>query len=211
MAFTGWPVTVSAPGAVVVLRGLTIDGGVQVGNGIAVTSIGNLHIESCVITGFSGRANNGNGIVISTTAASGLFIKDTLIRGNQYVGLFVGPASGSVQASVDHCRFEQNFGGVVSSGFAQVTMTDSVVSGNASWALVAQIGGELTAEACVISNNQTGLTSAGTGTIRASNCTITDNVTGLSARPNGAILSRSNNTVEGNGTDGSFTGTYSAK
>ena len=47
-------------------------------------------------------------------------------------------------------------------------------------------------------------------TIRVSNTTITRNETGLNAA-GGDLLSRMNNTVEANDTDGSFTGTFVAK
>ena len=74
-------------------------------------------------------------------------------------------------------------------------------------------GGELNAEGCLVANNYyEGLASLTAGTVlRVSNCTVTDNDTGLFADVTSSLLSRSNNTVEGNGTDGSFTGTYSAK
>ena len=79
--YSGFTVTVNAPGATVVLRGLTIDGTGAAGNGINVISVGNLHVESCVITGFT-----GNGIYF--TSAGRLFVKDTIVRGSvrRYLG-----------------------------------------------------------------------------------------------------------------------------
>jgi hypothetical protein len=49
--------------------------------------------------------------------------------------------------------------------------------------------------------------------LRVSNSTVTNNGTGLSqGGPGGVLLSRGNNTVEGNGTDTSRTiGSYTAK
>ena len=60
-----------------VLRGLTLTGlGGQ--NGINVTSVGNLHVEGCVISGFTGY-----GIYVSLTAdGSHIFVKDTITRNN---------------------------------------------------------------------------------------------------------------------------------
>ena len=71
-------ITVSAASTdTVVLRGLTLTGlGGQ--NGINVTSVGNLHVEGCVISGFT-----GNGINVNLTAdGSHIFIKDTITRNN---------------------------------------------------------------------------------------------------------------------------------
>jgi hypothetical protein len=201
--FSNFPVTVNASGATVVLRGLTIDGTGQTGTGITVTSVGNLHVESCVITGWAG----GNGIYF--TAAGQLFVKDTIIRGNGNVGIYVIPSSGTAQASVDHCRLEQHEFGFVSSGVtgtAQATIKDSVASGNSQSGLWAANGGELNAEECLIANNLTGLVTVG-GTLLASNCTVTDNGTGLDVISSGSLISFGNNRVAGNTTPGSFTAT----
>ena len=206
--YSGFTVTVNAPGATVVLRGLTIDGTGASGNGINAPSVGDLHVESCVISGFL-----GDGIFF--TSAGRLFVKDTIIRGNGFVGLWVIPSTGTALASVDHCRLERNGWGLISDsqggGTAKTTIRDSVASGNANVGLMADFGGELNAEGCLAANNIFGLASStGGAVLRASNCTVTDNTTGVSAS-DASLLSRSNNTVEGNGTDGTFTGTYAAK
>jgi hypothetical protein len=46
------------------------------------------------------------------------------------------------------------------------------------------------------------------GTARS---TITGNTTALGTSADGSLLFRGNNTVEGNGTDGAFTGSFTAK
>src|ERR1039457_4867422 len=92
----GDAVTVSASGATVVLRGLTMDGaGALTGNGINVVAVSVLHVESCVITGFAGVGASGNGIYF--TSAGQLFVKDSIIRGNREVGIWVIPSSGAAQ------------------------------------------------------------------------------------------------------------------
>lgn len=48
-------------------------------------------------------------------------------------------------------------------------------------------------------------------TVRVSNSTITENDFGLFAGAGASLLSRGNNTVEGNTTDGGFTGVFAAK
>ena len=210
--YSGFTVTVNAPGATVVLRGLTIDGTGASADGISAPSVGNLHVESCVITGFT-----GNGIFFNS--AGKLFVKDTIIRGNGRRSVCgSSPSTGTALASVDHCRLERNGWGLISDGqgggTAKTTIRDSVASGNTNYGLLADFGGELNAEGCLAANNGAGLAAidnaGGAAVFRASNCTVTDNGGGVSAS-NASMLSRSNNTVEGNSADGAFTGTYSAK
>ncbi len=207
---TGDAVTVNAAGATVVLRGLSMDGaGAGTNNGINVQAVSVLHVENCVITEFPG----GNGIFFGS--AGHLFVKDTVIRGIGGPGIWVGPSSGIAQASVDHCRLEQNGFGLVTDnefgGIAKATIKDSVASGNVTTGLLAENGGELNAEQCLVANNTTGIDSeAGGAILRASNCTVTDNEFGLFHTSGGSLLSRSNNTVQGNTSPGAFTGFYSA-
>jgi hypothetical protein len=208
--FSNFPVTVNAPGATVVLRGLTIDGTGQSGNGIDVTSVGNLHVESCVITGWTGGYPNGQGIFFRS--AGELFVKDTVVRGNGNVGIFVRPPSGTAQASVDHCRLEQssNVGLATDNsagGTAKATVSNSVASGNGNYGLYTY-GAELNAEGCLVANNGVGIQSDSGGVIRVSSCTVTDNAYGLSGG-SGALLSFGNNSVAGNVIPGAFTLTIS--
>src|SRR5512132_1397697 len=92
--YSGHQVTVNAPGATVVLRGLTIDGNGATENGINVVAVGALHVESCVIAGFSGSSTTqGNGIYFGS--AGNLFVIDTIVRGNGNNGIGVAPASGT--------------------------------------------------------------------------------------------------------------------
>src|ERR1017187_10704866 len=79
-------VTVNAAGAIVVLRGLTIDGaGQTTGSGISVAAGSVLHVEDCGIAGFAGTTGaDGNGIFFNSGGQ--LFVKDNIIRGNGYVG-----------------------------------------------------------------------------------------------------------------------------
>jgi hypothetical protein len=208
IAFTAQPLVVNAPGATVVLRGLTIDGAGAATNGINVVAVGTLHVESCVITGFTGGGpTQGNGIAFGS--AGNLFVKDTIVRGNGNVGIFVIPASGTAKASIDHCRSDGNGFGLDSSGNAVTTVRDSAVSGNGNFGFLAENGGELNIENCVSATNFFGIGSTGASTVRVSNSTVTDNTLGLD--PSSTLLSRGNNTVEGNTTNGASSGFYSAK
>ncbi len=213
--FSNFPVIVNAPGATVVLRGMTIDGTGQTGHGVSVTSVGSLHVESCVITGWVGTGSlAGDGLHF--VSAGQLFVKDTDIRGNQQNGIWVSPTAGTAQASIDNCRLEQNGYGLIADNSnggvaAKVAIRGSVASGNSYVALLAQVGGVINAEGCLVTNNGTGLeTYAASSFLRASNCTVTGNIIGAYSN-GGSLYSRGNNTLEGNGTDGGFTGGYSAK
>jgi hypothetical protein len=210
--YSGHQVTINASSATVVLRGLTIDGTGAGENGINVVAVGVLHVESCVITGFTGSgAASGNGLFFGSSGE--LFAKDTIVRGNSWVGIWVSPSSGTARASIEHCRVEGNLSGVGCEPGAVATIRDSVISGSGGIALFVEgnATAEMNVESCMVSNNATGVQS-NPGTIRLSNTTVTDNQTGLFASGGGSLLSRSNNTVEGNTTtNGSFTGTFSAK
>ena len=194
--YSGFQVNVNAPGANVVLRGLTIDGTGAVAAGINVTAVGSLFVESCVIANFASGGSVSTGVGIYFASAGNLFVTDTIVRNNGFVGIWVVPASGNAKASIDHCRLEGNFDGLVSDANASTTIRDSVASGNATYGLEAEFGGELNIENCMVTNSFTGIISAQSSLIRVSNTIITDNETGVSPNPN--VLTRGNNTVEGN-------------
>jgi hypothetical protein len=59
--------------------------------------------------------------------------------------------------------------------------------------------------------NASGLLAQAGGIVRASDLMVTDNDLGLTFFGGGQLLSRGNNTVEGNGIDGSFSGSYGPK
>lgn len=217
VAYTGSQVNVNAPGATVVLRGLTIDGtGTTTGSGINVIAVAALHVESCVIRGFAGVLNpDGNGIYF--TSAGQLFLKDTILRGNN-IGVELYAGNGILNAVVEHCRAENNFDhGFEMAGNGHTTIRDTVSSGNGGegfmiYAPTSTL--DVTLENCTASNNAfDGVAIVYGGTVRVSNCTITDNAGYGFDNFSGAgiFLSRQNNTVEGNvkgqtsGTIASFT------
>jgi hypothetical protein len=196
--FSGDGILVSAgPSDVVILRGITLNsqGGTH---GIDFGSAGVLHVESCVINGFS-----GDGISLSGPAQ--YYVKDTIIRNNTGSGIEVSGPSASV--SIDHVRIEGNGGGVFVREGGKASISNSVLSGNVAQALEALASGsgtmaELNVESCRVANNGTGVFASGAGggvgTIRLSNSTVTDNGTGVQQAVTGVLLSRTNNTIEGN-------------
>jgi parallel beta helix pectate lyase-like protein len=201
-------ITVTA-GAVdaVILRGLTINGGGGGTNGINFTAGGDLHVDNCVINGNS----TGLGFGINSSSTGRLSVADTVSRGCN-TGIHV--SSGRLSAT--RCRLERNGNGIILESRAKGSISQCVVSGNnvpgiSVGNFTVGEGGELNVDDCLIANNGSAGVQASTGgLIRISNSTVTDNATGL-ANPSGTLLSRTNNTVQGNGANKSGAiGSYTA-
>ena len=209
---SGDGITINSATAVVALRNLTINGLGSGTNGINVTSVGTLHVEGCVISGFTGR-----GILISLSAdGSHIFIKDTITRNNGNDGISILTITGTVRASIDNCRSEGNgSNGFFAAQNSLVTINRSVASGNVNVGFFALSSGsgptvELSCEECVSSNNGSGFRvntlSGGAATIRVSHSTATNNTNfGFAQLSAGVFKSLVNNLVDGNGTDTSGT------
>jgi hypothetical protein len=118
-----------------------------------------------------------------------------------------------------HLEFDGD--GLVVADGAIVTVRNSVASGNVSGFFVlstTSLSAEMNVENCVASDNSVSgvraiTTSTGIATARVSNSTVTDNHFGLhNLGPMSVMLSRGNNTVEGNTTNTSGTiGSYTPK
>jgi hypothetical protein len=216
--FSGHGAVINAgPTDSVTLHGLTFNwiGGSN-NNGIEFNAGAVLHVEGCVINGFPGAG-------ILSNAPSKLFIKDTTVKnGGNFSGIFVEAPSGTVTVSIERSRVE-GLGatgiGILAGGNSRVTIRDTVSSGNGTGfqADPQTMSGivEMNLENCVATNNGfAGIFadgSPGTSIIRVSNTTVTNNNIGLTFNPGGSILTRGNNTVEGNTNNGFFTGSFLAK
>jgi hypothetical protein len=142
----------------VILRGLTINNQGSSGNGIVFNTGETLHIEGCVINGFS-TFSTGNGILFQ--AGGKLEVKDSIFRGN-FTGITVQPSSGSALATIDHVRLESNYDGLLAREGSAVTIRNSVASGNSNnVGLIAfsttSATVEVNIENCLASNNRTGI------------------------------------------------------
>ena len=203
---------------IVILRGLTVNNQGSIGSGIFFNTGGMLHVESCVVNGFLNQSVNTAGVYFA--GAGKLEVKDSIMRGN-FAGILVYPrfstVSGTATAAIDQGRLEGNTFGLLAKDGAAVTVRNSVASQNTSVGFIAlcRDGGpaELNIENCVASYNDWGIGAQrelGVATVRVCNSTVTDNQVGLE-NTMGVLLSRGNNTVEGNvndtvGTIGSYTG-----
>lgn len=196
----------------VVLRGLSLN--VGAGQGIYVTSVGALYIESCTIVGFSLTG-------LYFVSPGQLFVKDSTFSANGSAGILVAPASGTASASLDRCRFEGNgdssIGGLTVGDSSVVTVRDSVASGNFRGFQAGSASGQtvqLNVERCVSTSNVVGLFAAdGANTVlRASDSVVTNNTLyGIEAQGSGQVLSRTNNTVAGNAALETFTGPFTGR
>ena len=97
---SGDGVTVNAPAATVVLRGLSISGQGTGRYGIFLEAAGRLRIENCVVSGLG-----SDGINV-TAAGAELIATDTIVRDNGGTGIGVGADLPSI--SLDHVRSEHN-------------------------------------------------------------------------------------------------------
>jgi hypothetical protein len=205
---------------VVVLRGLTFNGignSAQTKGVLASYGVSSLHIENCVL--------NGLNVGISFASAGGrLSVKDTIIRnaavvpGETSFAVSVGRTQtpdSPLLALIDRCRFERFDWGVGAGGKARVVVRDSIAAGNyvgfGTTTVKEKLLTEMVIENCLVTGNDMGIRSyatAGTGIVRVSNSTITNNSTGVQAIGSGMILSRANNTLEGNESNGVFSGLF---
>jgi len=181
---------------VVVLRGLTFDG---IGTGLAGIKFlagGTLHVENCTIHGFT-----QSGIDFAPSVASDLFVKNSHIRDNGGVGIYVHP-SAPIAASIDGVRLEGNSHGLRVDDGSTVTVRNSIAAGNANNGFSVFVGAgsaELNIESSVATGNgKAGVLASGVlATVRISNTMITGNVDGL--KGTGQIVSFGNNRIAGNG------------
>jgi nitrous oxidase accessory protein NosD len=213
---SGDGINVSAgPNDDVILRGITING---LGGdlGILFSAGRSLHVESCSID----HMPTG----IADVSAGPLFVSDTSITNSTSTGILVGNGSVSdpvVFATISSSHLDRCGAGVSVYHNGRATITNTVFSGNSDGLEVFSLLGTLTADAVIensiISGSSSyGIISAanngGTAMTRVSNCTIAHNLTGVStfSSQNAPVLSRQNNTLQANDTNGTFTGTFSA-
>lgn len=175
--------------------------------GFDVTGSGTVALERCFVSGFMTGVN--------ARMTGQLFLRDLQLSGGM-TGILLHSNYLALRASLERCvasRYETGLSiASVPSAVMRVTVIDSQFSGNTFGVKVAPGEGTTASvnfEQCTLANNRTGLSAEGAGvTVRMANSTITDNGFGLVVATNAALLSRGDNTVEGNSIPGSFTGSF---
>lgn len=198
----------------VVLRNILIDGsGTTLGlNGVRFLAGDSLLVEGCSIEQFS-----GSGIDFEPNSTARLNVLNTTITQMGTQGILVRPAVGGVaRVSVFESNIIRNVNGIVmqdaNNSPIAVSVSHSRVSNNNTDGIFANsttAAGitSIVEESEVSHNGSVALrTAGGAGRIRAANNLIFGNTTGVSA-PAGELCTFGNNRLNGNSTNGSFTGT----
>jgi hypothetical protein len=201
-------VLVSAPGAKVVLRNLTINGNGTVNRAIRATAVASLSVENCVLN-VTNNIEDGDTFYIGLTfAASGrLAVRDTTVR-NQDTGILVtAPSGGTAYASIDGCRLDGNPTGLFASANSRVVVSNTVAAngnGGSGFLVSTSPNGptaELSCDNCAASDFNFGFrNNGGAGAVmRVARSVATSNNYGFFNSAGGSFRSLSGtNLVEGN-------------
>ncbi|MCO5164408.1 MAG: right-handed parallel beta-helix repeat-containing protein [Mesorhizobium sp.] len=209
---------------IVVLRGLDFDSGPGSPglNGVRFLAGAALHIEDCVIRDNGAATPNGNGVLFTpSNGTSELFISNSQITGNGTAttgtGVHVAPTgAANAKVSIDNTVIANNSIGVRgvsngTTGTVDISIANSELSGGTFHGVVLQ-GDTGTTKVMVnstriVNNANQGIRAIGANsTVRVGSSVISGNLTGLNAVSGASILSYLNNQLNGNGTDGAFTG-----
>src|SRR5262249_40094328 len=191
---------------VVTLRNIAVNGIGTGLNGIRFLSGGALHVERCVIFGFTGA-----GIDAEPGGNSQLFVLDTVVGENGGSGILLRPGTW-VGAMLDGVRLDSNYYGLRAEGNAYATIRNSVASGNTAGFQAASSGpgAQINLDNSTAVTNGIGVaTSGGSAVIYIRDSTITSNSRGVDTSTSGNIYSFRNNRIFANGTTGALTGTLS--
>jgi hypothetical protein len=215
------PITVDGAGIVVRLRNLSFNGSSVVGAGILADNMAALYVENCVITNFNGTSGYRTGILFDPTTNAQLFVVNSIISHNGSSGgitggIYIVPGSGvTANVSIDHSQINGNTFGIVADGRLgggiKGAIIDSVVSGNTENGITAISSGTsvvLTIDQTEVAGNLAGLFAGGSNAgMLAGNNTVFNNTIGLDTANGGTLYTYGNNRVNGNTTNGAFTGT----
>ncbi|MEQ1583425.1 MAG: right-handed parallel beta-helix repeat-containing protein [Nitrosomonas sp.] len=191
----------------VVLRGLTING-LGGDNGILMNSNGNLSIENCVISNFSGAGRHG----VLVTSDATVRMVDTLIRDNDSGIKLQGGGVTDISSS----KFLGNNFAIIatstSAPFPSVIVSDTIVTagGTGIEAISSGTGNaRISMIRTSVTNNLKGVASsasAGTAPVTLSESMVAGNLVGYFVGAGGLIRSLFNNTITDNGSNtGSLT------
>ena len=179
-------------------------------NGIKIISAQQVTVQLCVLRGFtSTNGTDGNGIFLSNTGTTKLYVHDTIMADNGLVGLEVKPSTGATAlvgvttsvATTNAAGMRANDTGNAAS--INMTIDDSAANGNVGAGINAT-GGTGTTQVMLlrdsIVNNGTGIVSNNANTtVRFGYSTISGN--GIATTGTGTVNSYGNNQINGNGTD----------
>jgi hypothetical protein len=184
--FCGDAITINAPGSIVTLRGLNLDGFYDscAQNGIHIQAAAAVLIEGFVQKGI---------LDARTTGLTQLAIKNTVVRGNQTGGIVLAAAPTNSVVLENIHSVGNTYGIGVATG-NHVVISRSVMSENSIAGIEADPGAEVVVENTKISHNASyGVYALGTVTL--ANSDISFNNSSI----NGSTFSYGNNRLFGNG------------
>ncbi|HEY7914133.1 MAG TPA: right-handed parallel beta-helix repeat-containing protein [Blastocatellia bacterium] len=197
----------------IILRGLDINGAGGAGglDGIRFLAGGSLHVEDTTINNMT----NGINVGLNQAGNAEVYVKNTYIRNNSNVGIFVSNAgTGLVNVVVERSSSENNVFGLIGRNNSRVAVRHAFFSGNSTTGILSEV---LTAGPIsiidvidsLVTNNGTGLSAgnsaqANQGNLRVSGSTISFNGTGVTAG-NGAANTFADNILRDNTANGAFT------
>jgi hypothetical protein len=216
-------IVVNAPGGVVVLQGLDIDGTGTGLVGINIIAASAVQVHKSSIRNFNAGNNNGWGISAAPTAATRIDVTDSIISNNGSAstggGIRIRPTgTGTVTGAISQVKVLNNAGtGVVVDGSAatgpQMTLAvrDSVVIGNAVTGILSNTAAANTLVRVVIdrttvAGSTTGVVSAGTADITIGSSHVVGNSTGVRFTAPATLRTYLTNQLRGNIVDN---GTFS--
>jgi hypothetical protein len=184
-------------GGRVVLKGLDfLVVGVQVSTGLGVSLI----IDDCTFSGATIAFQP------SGTATSNLVVRNSIVSaGSIGTGILIQPQStGKATAVIENVNVSNNSFGIRAFDYANVTVRNSVISGNTASAIRcdSSVGGgpaSVFVEHSEVSHGGNGVFAVGAGAlVRMSDVTITDNGNGVYYASGGTVCSFGNNSIAGN-------------
>jgi parallel beta helix pectate lyase-like protein len=189
----------------VILRKLTTQGVNDGAAGIQIVGVGQgsfVSIEDCVVNGNynvgASLAGYPSGILDQRNRGA-LAIDNTIVRNNGLYGISIASSSnGSRRAIISNTRILNSNIGVNVGLDANVVLSHSIVSNNATAGLQVGTSGVLIVDSTTISHNGNGIQNS--GTVRLSNSDLTLNTAAIS----GSVLSFTNNRFSNNGSVGTI-------
>jgi hypothetical protein len=202
-------VTINAPGGVVKLRNISINGvGLSTAAhgtiGVRILDASEVSIEDCTIFDFDQK-----GVDIATSNACGVNIKSTIIRHCLTGAVDAHTSAGGTAVNISNSSLNDSQFGFRAGDNVKAVLDNCVAAGNNNNGIITNNGGgaatKLMVSRCTV--NDTGgfgvLSSGATSAVFISNNVIFNNTTGVGTAASGAITSLGNNNINGNTTDGS--------
>jgi hypothetical protein len=184
-------ITINVPAGKVVLRNININGVTTGLKGVSIVAAASVFLEDLMIMEFTQQGINDS----RTGSGNKLFVRNTVVRNNTGVGICT--CAGSMSNTIlENVHSIGNGFGVAAAIGNQVMISRSVMSGNATSGVEADVGASVFVDNTEITNNGTGLNA--NGTIALANSDIAFNTTGIT----GATTSFGNNRIFGNNSPG---------